>query len=72
LGGCSTPISGYAKIVGEEIVFEGNILSRDGKQKRDINMHVPLSQANELGRIAGTALLQNGGQEILDGIKEIG
>jgi hydroxymethylbilane synthase len=72
LGGCSTPISGYAKIVGEEIVFEGNILSRDGKQKRDINMQVPVSQANELGRIAGTALLQNGGQEILDGIKEIG
>jgi len=72
LGGCSTPISGYAKIEGEEMLFEGNILSRDGVQKKDISMRLPVKEAVKMGQMAGMALLQNGGKEILDGIRDCG
>lgn len=72
LGGCSTPISGFARVDGGDIIFEGNILSRDGMQKRQISLQVPVSQSAELGRMAGTALLKDGGQAILDGIKAAG
>ncbi len=72
LGGCSTPISGYARIEDGDIVFNGNILSRDGKQKKDISLKVPVGEAAELGYMAGTTLLKDGGQAILDGIKAAG
>lgn len=72
LGGCSTPISGFARVDEGDIIFEGNILSRDGMQKRQISLQVPVSQSAELGRMAGTALLKDGGQAILDGIKAAG
>ncbi len=72
MGGCSTPISGFARVTEGNVVFEGNILSRDGKQKREIGLKVPINEASELGYMAGTALLQGGGQAILDGIKEAG
>ncbi len=72
MGGCSTPISSFARVADGYVVFAGNILSRDGKQKREIDLKVPLGKADELGYMAGNALLQNGGQAILDGIKEAG
>ena len=69
LGGCSTPISALARIEGEQVVFEGNILSRDGKQKREIQISAPVNEAITLGQDAARELLQNGGQVILDGIR---
>ncbi len=65
LGGCSTPISALAKVEHEHLVFEGNILSKDGKQKKEIFKKAAVRDAKNIGVDAAKELLQNGGQEIL-------
>ncbi len=69
LGGCSTPISALAKVERGSVVFEGNILSKDGRQKKEIAKTVPVAEAAGLGQTVATELLLDGGQEILDGIR---
>lgn len=69
LGGCSTPISALATIHDNQMHFEGNILSLDGKEKAEIKKTVAVNNSNNLGAIAAKELLQNGGQEIADRIQ---
>lgn len=71
LGGCSTPISALAKISENrrEVLIEGNILSLDGKQKLDVFSTVSIENADTLGDKAAKELLEKGGQEILNGIR---
>jgi hydroxymethylbilane synthase len=69
LGGCSTPISALATIVNDEVHFEGNILSIDGKEKAGIEKTIAINNSNGLGVIAAKELLQNGGQVIADKIQ---
>ena len=69
LGGCSTPISALASIENQKIIFEGNILSKDGKQKKEVKKTMTLTEATNIGTTAATELLQDGGQAILDDIK---
>ncbi|MFI5196638.1 MAG: hydroxymethylbilane synthase [Chitinophagales bacterium] len=68
-GGCSTPISALARVEEGQVIFEGNILSTDGKQKKEITKKVAVAAAPGLGNIAAQELLKNGGQEILDGFR---
>ncbi len=69
LGGCSTPISALAKVEDGRAVFEGNILSKDGRQKKEISKKITIEEAEGLGRLAAEEILQNGGREILEGIR---
>ena len=69
LGGCSTPISALATIVNDEVHFEGNILSLDGKEKATIEKTIAINNSNNLGSIAAKELLANGGQVIADQIR---
>ena len=69
LGGCATPISALAKVNDGYITLSGNILSVDGIRKVDIHMHVPVADNAGLGAKAANELLNNGGQAILDGIR---
>jgi hydroxymethylbilane synthase len=69
LGGCSTPISALASIVNDQVHFEGNILSLDGKEKASIEKTIAINNSNDLGVIAAKELLQNGGQVIADKIQ---
>ncbi len=69
LGGCSTPISGLAVIEDEQVIFKGNILSVDGKQKVDVEKTVAIKDAANLGDEAAREILYNGGQAIADGIR---
>jgi hydroxymethylbilane synthase len=69
MGGCSTPISGLAEVFDGRLLFKGNILSVDGKQRVDIEKQVPLSEASALGSIAATEILNNGGQAIAYAIR---
>ncbi|OQP47055.1 hydroxymethylbilane synthase [Niastella yeongjuensis] len=69
LGGCSTPISALATIMNDQVHFEGNILSLDGKEKATIEKTIAINNSNNLGSIAAKELLQNGGQEIADQIR---
>ena len=69
LGGCSTPISALATIVNDQVHFEGNILSLDGKEKATIEKTIAINNSNNLGIIAAKELLENGGQVIADQIR---
>ncbi|HXS37248.1 MAG TPA: hydroxymethylbilane synthase [Flavipsychrobacter sp.] len=69
LGGCSTPISALATIDGEQLYFNGNILSLDGRKKVEVDKWVPALNAKNLGKIAGEELLKNGGEEIMESIR---
>jgi hydroxymethylbilane synthase len=69
LGGCSTPISALAEIKNGEVYFKGNILSPDGKKILECSAIERLKDANEMGTKAATTILKNGGQSILDKLK---
>jgi len=69
LGGCSTPISAFARVAAGRIIFHGNILSKDGHKKVSIEKEGPLSDASRMGYEAARELLAAGGQEILDSIR---
>jgi hydroxymethylbilane synthase len=69
MGGCTTPISALTVINNEKILFRGNILSLDGKEKAEIESEVPLSKAEGLGERAARSLLENGGEKIIESIR---
>jgi hydroxymethylbilane synthase len=70
MGGCSTPISALAQIDGGNVTFTGNILSTDGKQRKDIKKTAEISAAANMGREAAAELLANGGHAILKSIQD--
>ncbi|HEY9660045.1 MAG TPA: hydroxymethylbilane synthase, partial [Allocoleopsis sp.] len=72
LGGCSTPISAYATIEGDKMNFQGNILSLDGKLKKEVESIIPVSEAKDLGINMALQLLKEGGQAIADSIRNAG
>ena len=69
LGGCSTPISALAEVEDDEIYFRGQLLSLDGSQKVEVEKILPLERADGLGKVAAEALLERGGKEIADSIR---
>ena len=69
LGGCATPISALAEWKDGNIVFKGNILSVDGKEKIDIDLNTPLSQSENLGNKAAQQLLAKGADKIVNAIR---
>ena len=69
MGGCSTPISALAIVKNNTISFKGNILSLDGSQKKEIEKTAVISDAGDLGNVAGKELLANGGRKILEEIQ---
>jgi len=60
LGGCATPISAYARIEEGQIIFEGNILSTDGKQKKEISKQIAIDDAAGLGYAAARNYCKTG------------
>ena len=69
MGGCSTPISALAVMKEDNIFFQGNILSLDGKEKAEIEYTVPVSQTENLGAVAAQQLLAKGGDKIITAIR---
>jgi hydroxymethylbilane synthase len=69
MGGCSTPIAALAEMSGDKIIFKGNILSLDGKDKAEVNKTISINDANDLGKTAAQELLNNGGKEIAESIR---
>ncbi|MES2329473.1 MAG: hydroxymethylbilane synthase [Bacteroidota bacterium] len=72
LGGCATPISALAQWKEGNIVFSGNILSVDGKEKISIELDVLSSQSDELGTKAAEQLLNKGADKIVNAIRNAG
>ncbi|MEO6731653.1 MAG: hydroxymethylbilane synthase [Ferruginibacter sp.] len=69
LGGCSTPISALAEVKADKIIFRGNILSVDGKEKVDIEKTTGLEESLNLGNIAATEILNKGADKIADAVR---
>lgn len=69
LGGCSTPISALAQVKNGNVIFKGNILSLDGKEKVEVEKTATIHEAAGLGKIAAEYLLANGGQKIAGDIR---
>jgi len=66
-GGCTAPIGALAIYNEEEdtIVFQGNLLSIDGKQKFEIEKNVPINEWKKLGFFAAKEILENGGAALM-------
>ena len=69
MGGCSTPISALATVMGDKIVFKGNIFSLNGSEHAAVEKAFSLKDWEHAGTIAADELLTNGGQTIADEIR---
>jgi hydroxymethylbilane synthase len=72
LGGCSTPISALAVIENSQIIFRGNIMSLDGKERVDIEKIIKVNENAGAGKRFAEELLAGGGQAIADKIRNAG
>jgi hydroxymethylbilane synthase len=70
LGGCSTPVSAYARIIDNKVHFKGNIFSPDGMKKVEIERTVLATDSDSLGQKCAEEVLANGGKEINVMIRE--
>lgn len=68
-GGCTAPIGALAKISNSELVFKGCLFSLDGKQKIEIEKRISLEQADSFGIFCGQEVLQSGGKNMMEEIK---
>lgn len=71
-GGCSTPISALAQIENGLLQFAGSIVSVDGKEKIEAQKKVPLNKIEHLGKEAALEIMANGGDKILEAIRNGG
>ena len=69
MGGCSTPIGAHAIIKNGEIIFNGNVLSVDGKQKANVTLKSFTNNCESLGTEAAELILKDAGKVIIDELK---
>lgn len=68
-GGCSIPVFGNAICINSKISFTAGIISLDGKDKIQETIFQNLESAEEIGTIMAEKILNLGGKEILEKIK---
>ena len=64
-GGCSTPISAYATISGNEINFKGNITSPDGSESISVELKSSATNFADIARDAAEQIISKGGKDLL-------
>lgn len=69
MGGCSTPVSALAVTDKKDIYFKGSLLSVDGKQKIEIEKYIAQKDTPGFGSRMAQEILNNGGQEIADALR---
>lgn len=70
-GGCSAPIGALAKIQGDTITLEANLLSLDGKTKHHIKKYRKLGEHKDFGTICAQHILREGGDMLMHKLREI-
>lgn len=68
-GGCLLPVGAYATLEGDDLVLRGALASVEGDAWRGSEVRGAPDDAEELGRTLADALLEDGGREILDGVR---
>jgi hydroxymethylbilane synthase len=66
-GSCRTPIAGWGRIVAGAFVFDGEILTPDGRRAHRISRTGPVEAAETIGREAGRHLRAEGGPDFFRG-----
>ena len=64
-GGCTAPIGGYAQIKNNKILFEGIILTEDGKEKVEIYTTLEAENIESLGKELALQAISKGADRIL-------
>ncbi len=64
-GSCRTPIAGYARVEGGEILFRGQVLAADGSASAETVTDGPVAIADRIGRAAGDDLLARAPPDLL-------
>lgn len=71
-GGCTTPISALAQINRDELHFKGSLTAADGKVQLVAERRIALDQAEQLGATAAREILDQGGDKIIESIRNGG
>ncbi len=69
-GGCSIPAFAYAVLKGEHLTLTAGLASLDGKKIVTKSRTASRSKAQEIGRELGELILGNGGDKMLEKIKQ--
>ncbi len=69
-GGCTAPIGAFAQIDGAEILFEGGLFSLDGKKAITVQHQGKVSDANLMSSKAVKEILSNGGDRLMETIRQ--
>jgi len=69
-GGCSAPIGALAQIKDDKLIFNGILLSIDGKQKIEICENFNIQDYQEIGENIAKKVLNNGGNKIMQEIRK--
>jgi hydroxymethylbilane synthase len=72
MGGCTTPISAYAFLENNTIIFSGELCSLDGTELLSIQEEASLAQAATVGISAAEKILAQGGDKIVAQIRNAG
>ncbi|GAA3925178.1 hydroxymethylbilane synthase [Chitinophaga oryziterrae] len=72
MGGCTTPISAYAFIKDNTIIFSGELCSLDGTELLTIQEEASLTHAATVGISAAEKILAQGGDKIVAQIRNAG
>lgn len=65
-GGCAVPIAAYAQLKGEEICFQGSVMSLDATEKCVVEMIFEKSEAVIAGQLAAQKILARGADSIIE------
>jgi len=68
-GGCTAPIGAFAEIIGDEIFFKGCLFSLGGESKIEIEKSILMAAYKGFGKECATFILQHGGLELMQSIK---
>jgi len=68
-GGCSTPISALAEIDNDAVIFKGNIVTPDGKEKIETTASAAVKDAHNIGVQSALDILQKGGPAVAASIR---
>lgn len=64
-GGCSTPIGAFAEIIGDEVIFRGNVTSVDGSKSISVELKEKLKMAYTVALKASAEMVAKGGRKLL-------
>lgn len=69
-GGCSAPIGALAVCKGQEILFNGNLFSLDGKRTYSVQITCPIQDYSSLAEKAAQRIFDQGGRALMQELQE--